>query len=202
MKNWMGRILFRGLFRTKPFYVWNQLFLWKKGNFYLKMVIKSLLENNNNLTTDHSLPYSGNLYKTPNIGVQIKYIFYCINFLSKKFVKRKILKLDYRFGVSYAFCNWNKLVMRKAKKIDSPRGHFLADPFVISNNNNNFIFLEDYSFKNKKGVINVYQVNENHYKCLGTVLEEEFHLSYPFVFKFKNKFFMVPESHKKFHKII
>ena len=26
-----GRILFRGLFRTKPFYVWNQLFLWKKG---------------------------------------------------------------------------------------------------------------------------------------------------------------------------
>ena len=47
-----------------------------------------------------------------------------------------------------------------------------------------------------KGRISVYQINKHGHKELGVALEEEFHLSYPFLFKYGGNLYMCPETHK------
>ena len=46
----------------------------------------------------------------------------------------------------------------------------------------NFCFVEDYDFLGGKGKISVLELNPEGEKYLGVALEDEFHLSYPFIF--------------------
>ena len=40
-------------------------------------------------------------------------------------------------------------------------------------------------------------MKNNESKFLGPVLEENFHLSFPYIFEYKDKIFMCPETHQK-----
>ena len=71
---------------------------------------------------------------------------------------------------------------------------FLADPFVIEHNNKIYLFVEN-QIVNDNARIDLFtaEIGENFiYK--GTVLDEDFHLSYPQVFKEGDKFYMIPEA--------
>ena len=57
------------------------------------------------------------------------------------------------------------------------------------------MFVEDYSLKKNKGRISAIELHDNQYKFLGIVLEENFHMSYPYVFKEDNNVYMIPETH-------
>ena len=88
-----------------------------------------------------------------------------------------------RWSIAYAN-NANGLkALKKFKEIKNPKGRFLADPFTVSNNNKKIIFVEDYFFDDNKGRISAIDITSNKDKFLGIVLEENFHLSFPFVFK-------------------
>lgn len=67
---------------------------------------------------------------------------------------------------------------------------YLADPFPIKNKNQTWIFAECFDKKLKKGCIVVIDEQGNGSK----VLEEKWHLSYPFLTSFENKSYMIPES--------
>ncbi|MBR0900657.1 hypothetical protein JQ616_37370 [Bradyrhizobium tropiciagri] len=72
---------------------------------------------------------------------------------------------------------------------------YLADPFPFSHRGQDFIFVEQYSYRKKRGCVAVVTVNRD-----GTasepriVLEEPHHLSYPFVFERDGQIWMIPES--------
>ncbi|WP_342722758.1 hypothetical protein AAFG07_26420 [Bradyrhizobium sp. B097] len=74
-------------------------------------------------------------------------------------------------------------------------GSYLADPFPFTHQGQDFIFVEQYSFRKKRGCIAVARANRD-----GTagepriVLEEPHHLSYPFVFERDGQIWMIPES--------
>jgi hypothetical protein len=57
-----------------------------------------------------------------------------------------------------------------------------------------YIFVEEFPYATRKGVISVFEVDEAGAKRLGVALEEPFHLSFPFVFQDKGRFYMVPEG--------
>ena len=57
-----------------------------------------------------------------------------------------------------------------------------------------FCFVENYSFLQKKADISVYELTKNKATYLGQCINEKFHLSYPFIFKYLNDFYMLPES--------
>ena len=40
----------------------------------------------------------------------------------------------------------------------------------------------------------VYEINGSTYNRIGICLEENFHLSYPYIFKFENNIYMLPET--------
>lgn len=70
---------------------------------------------------------------------------------------------------------------------------FLADPFLIIVEDVYYIFFEEQGVGNAN--IALYQSTDGvNFKYCGIVLDEEFHLSFPQVFKYKNEFFLLPEA--------
>ncbi|MCR9084347.1 MAG: hypothetical protein NXH89_18100, partial [Cyclobacteriaceae bacterium] len=68
--------------------------------------------------------------------------------------------------------------------------YYLADPFPVSNQGRLWVFVEQFDKKRKKGIIAVMDEEGN---CT-PVIEEEWHLSYPFVWEETGIIRMLPES--------
>lgn len=84
--------------------------------------------------------------------------------------------------------------MANSVRIKNLPYHFLADPFVVSFQNNNYCFLEEFNFRTSKGSISVYRVFDNGYERIGQVIDECFHMSYPYIFEYQSKYYMCPET--------
>jgi len=79
--------------------------------------------------------------------------------------------------------------------IAPPPGKFYADPFLLQNDGRNFIFFEEFSFIKLKGVICFVEIDEDgNYSEPEVVLERDYHLSYPFIFRLDDKIYMIPET--------
>ena len=73
----------------------------------------------------------------------------------------------------------------------------VADPFLIEQNGAWFLFFEMYDCEQCRGKIGLAQSEDAfHWTYIGPVITEPFHLSYPFVFKDGDDYYMVPESRK------
>lgn len=69
----------------------------------------------------------------------------------------------------------------------------LADPFMISTDNQLWLFVEQQS-RGKKGEICAFSTKDKkNWVCHGVVLSEPFHISYPQVFAYAGAFWMIPE---------
>lgn len=76
-----------------------------------------------------------------------------------------------------------------------PVDHFYADPFVIKWRGKHYLFFEDLDQQTQKGVISVIPFGDNG-PCgpAEVVLEEPWHLSYPFLLEHAGEIWMIPES--------
>ena len=83
-------------------------------------------------------------------------------------------------------------VLTAADIKDMP-ARFVADPFLIQEQDTFYLFFEVLGVD--RGVIGLAtSVDGRHWRYERIVLEEPFHLSYPNVFKWKDDYYMVPES--------
>jgi hypothetical protein len=81
------------------------------------------------------------------------------------------------------------------KAIIPPKDRFWADPHVIQANSHYYIFIEEYIYQSKKGYISVIEMDcQGNWRDPIRVLERDYHLSYPFVFEWEGRYYMVPES--------
>ncbi|MEI6796542.1 MAG: hypothetical protein WCK39_06735 [Methanomassiliicoccales archaeon] len=81
-------------------------------------------------------------------------------------------------------------------RIVPPRDRFYADPFLISEDIN-YIFFEEYMYLTAKAHISVMELcSDGSHKKPSRIIEQPFHLSYPFIFRIGNEYFIVPESCK------
>ena len=55
---------------------------------------------------------------------------------------------------------------------NTDKDRFIADPFLFENNKNNYLFVEDFSFKQNKGAISCYELKNNDSVFLVKVLED------------------------------
>jgi len=80
--------------------------------------------------------------------------------------------------------------------IDSPPGHFWADPFLLSHEGRNWIFFEDYSYQRRRAVIACSEISaRGELSSPRTCLQHpSHHYSYPYVFAVGSDIFMIPES--------
>jgi hypothetical protein len=191
-----GNVIFRGNIITKAFYALNQSNLYQYSYYYLKKILTELSINNKLPNFEEKKPYYNALYKEPSIKQIIFYIFSLIKKKISNFFLFKVLNKKYIWNVAFYPDNWKNLSMWKAKKIDNPPGTFLADPFLVKFDNKNYTFVEEYDFKKKKGLISVYLINSFTYERVGVALQESFHLSFPYIFQYEGKHYLLPETSK------
>jgi len=78
-----------------------------------------------------------------------------------------------------------------------PKTRFLADPFALVDSQPNsklHLFYEDFQFTKNKGCISYLAYQNHQFSKPKTILKQSFHLSYPYVFKHKHHFYMLPET--------
>jgi hypothetical protein len=70
-----------------------------------------------------------------------------------------------------------------------------ADPFVVSDAGRTYVFFEEFGAGLEKGRISVAELDEaGNASASVPVLELPYHLSYPFVFRHDDEYFMIPET--------
>jgi hypothetical protein len=85
--------------------------------------------------------------------------------------------------------------LREFRWIDSPRGHFWADPFLQVRGAQTWLFFEDFDYALGRAGLRATQIAAD--GSLGEavpVLTRPYHLSYPHVFEADGETFMVPET--------
>lgn len=139
--------------------------------------------------------YSNPLFKSPSNKVMFIFI---LKLLFNKFyeIYSKIFyinqwtilyKFDSEKNISKSFYNF--------KKILPPKDRFWADPHIIKKNDKYYIFIEELIYKQNKGFISVIEINNKGKLSKPVkVLENDYHLSYPFVFEKNGVYYMIPES--------
>jgi hypothetical protein len=81
------------------------------------------------------------------------------------------------------------------REFPNPPGHYLGDPFPIEVDGRHFVFVEDYSYAAGRGAIAVSEAGPgDSWSPPRTVLERDYHLSYPFVFEHEGAIYMLPET--------
>jgi hypothetical protein len=72
---------------------------------------------------------------------------------------------------------------------------YIADPFMIKNAGKWYMFFEVINKLSNKGEIGLATSDDSYlWKYKQIVLDEPFHLSYPYVIKYNDNFYMIPES--------
>lgn len=81
------------------------------------------------------------------------------------------------------------------RPLDAPPGHFHADPFLLARGQVTYLFFEDYSYRDGRGVIGCRALAPD--GLAGppeTILASAKHLSYPFVFELDGAVYLIPET--------
>lgn len=104
-----------------------------------------------------------------------------------------IIWFDSKFEVKSAPSFVNPVLSKHDVK-DAPAG-FVADPFIIRDRDQWFMYFEVYSLITRLGEIGVATSSDGiQWNYRQIVLREPFHLAYPYVFSFDNEIYMIPDS--------
>jgi len=189
-----GDVLISGEFQTKSYYLLNRAFLYEKSFVYMKFLLSDIAKSGKLPAARESVPYFNRLFKVPTLIEQFVYVFKFAYLKISESVSYRLFKNSYRWGVAFSRSDWKNLVMWRAIKIVNPVNHFLADPFVISEDGRDYCFVEDYDYGKSRGCISVYELKEKTAECLGDAIVEPFHMSFPYLFRFEGKLYMCPET--------
>ncbi len=81
------------------------------------------------------------------------------------------------------------------KDLIPPKDRFWADPFVVCRNQRYYIFIEEYFYRRGKGHLAVMEMDaQGNWTEPVRILEQPYHLSYPFIFEWAGKTYLIPES--------
>lgn len=196
------RILYRSFAATDKRSVRRNCnsYYWKSSKFVMRK-IKQLSEEGDSALNDDSYeqtwtPYHDKFYSKPTNGQMLK----CLSKYAGRYLKEKFYNLKYfdQWGLIYYIKNGMPFPYPRLYDYDiivPPKDRFWADCFPIIKNDKYYIFMEEYIYKDKKGHISCIEMdyNGNYTKPL-KVLEKDYHMSYPCIFKYKNDYYMIPET--------
>lgn len=187
-----SKTLLHGQIATQFYFLLNQASLFQKSSHYLRQVVERIAMTGTLPACQEKLPSSDMPLGMPAIRHSVQYALG----LGRLSISRILQKLgaDYRWKVAFVPGGWRGAALWRATAIENERGHYLADPFVINHDGSHFCFVEDYDISKKRGKIAVYKLGAERATYVGVALDEEFHLSYPYLFAYQGELFMCPET--------
>lgn len=119
--------------------------------------------------------------------------------MKKRTIVERVFWSPNYFTIAIRQKNKNELPIWKRRSfvsnyiMPSIRNYWVADPMLVEDNEKTYLFYE--AVHCGKGQIEVVEILNNGAVSRPTVaLSEEYHLSYPFVFKHDDEWYMIPES--------
>jgi hypothetical protein len=191
-----GNVIFRGHVPTKEFFLENCHSVKEKSFYYLKNILTEISLKKKLPEFMERKPYSKIIYKQPDTNIILKYFLRLACLYLKDIFYFKILNKKKLSSLYITRGYWKNLAMYKGVKIEKNFYESVFDPFLLEFNNKNYCFVSVNNFRNKKkSVICLYEVSELQTLKLGTILEEDdAFLSFPYVFKYNQKIYFVPNS--------
>ena len=191
-----GKVLIRGSFMTQNTWAKNRANIFEKSNFFMKKILSEIAVSHKLPEAEPYIPYDKPIYKLNKTSTLIQYIakVFIPIFVNKIINIYKGIKVV-RWNVAYHFNDSFGKFLRDYKEIKNPKGRFLADPFLFEYSKRQFIFVEDFHYKESKGKISAIEITKNGEKFYDSILEEDFHLSFPYVFESDGLIYMIPETH-------
>ena len=186
------RIL-KGSFVTHNFFLTNRRNLFLRRNFYMQRILEDIHQGKNLNGKALKLESQINQVIAPRVIDQFRYIIHATGIIKNKILNKFINKRD-NWNVGVNFSSWKDFDFINSIVLKNPDGHFLADPFILKEGAETYCFVEDYDWSKGKGSIAVYKISNGAPINLGIVLEEAFHLSFPYIFRHESKIYMLPES--------
>ena len=189
--------LFRGEIPTKVYYIKNFVSIEKNSYPHIvRIIIKYAITNNFLIAPSHS--YVERKLSIPTFAQSFCYFIRFLVSQILSLIKNCFLYKHEIWHVAYSNTNWQNMTAHKRTKITPPRNHFYADPFLVEKAAQTICFLEDYNFNSGKACITAVEIiDDKNYKILGPVINEPFHMSFPFTFEYQNELYMVPETTEK-----
>ena len=188
-----GDVIFRGFVSTDRSHLLNRALVRRKSYFHLQRILIQIAKTGQLPAIELAVPYSGRLYVNPGIHHVANYI---LTRILRSMVGRIRGALGFRerWGVSYVNGNWVTAALWRGKTLEAPDGAFLADPFVVEREGRTCIFVEEYVYRDERAYISVFEIGDDGAARVGVVLNENFHLSFPYIFEYQNTLYMCPES--------
>jgi len=158
------------------------------------------IENDHDEIFRNVTPISGeNAQLKPSNAQMIKFFLTQFKLYLKKGYKTLFITDYWNIGVAMApiqaFLDTDNLPEVKwFPKL--PKNKFIADPFGIFYNDELHIIYEDFLFHERIGKTAALQFENNQFKDNGIVIDEPFHMSYPFVFEQEGAVYCIPETYQ------
>jgi hypothetical protein len=125
-------------------------------------------------------------------------IFRYIRGVSKSIFKKLLFTDAFRWQLQFDINSGARMpsdTYGSFRKLLSPKGIFWADPFVVAGDDCYWIFVEEFIYKKDKAHLSVLKLDKQG-KLLDShkIIERPYHMSYPFVFRIGDQFYMIPET--------
>lgn len=197
-----GRVLYRSWSRTNPYSVTENKnsYYWKSSTFVMRSLRRlytlgaekyfASIEQHN---TDLSF-YDRPLYRVPG-NLQTAYLVARQLVLLARRVIEKLIYIDQWYLV-YKFSDGKPATtLHQFKHLMPATDRFWADPFVIEKGGKYYVFFEEYLQSKGMAHISVMELDRSGISSEVTeVLVRPYHVSYPSLFEWHGRLFMVPET--------
>lgn len=80
--------------------------------------------------------------------------------------------------------------------VKNPIRYWAADPFIVEWEGITYVFAELYDYILRRGIIGYCTITNNMTSKWKPVIKEKYHLSFPYIYRIGNQFYMIPESHE------
>lgn len=182
-----------GAFRTQFSFLLNQAHLYRKSLAQLEQVLLATAATGALPSSRSVLPADQGFSSPPGAGQTLAYLAKLAARLSGKAIGR-LLNIHQTWGLQLAIADWRKASSEHAIRISAPGGHFWADPFLLTHAGRTYCFVEDYLYSTRRAHISVLELVGNKLVPVGVALTEKFHLSFPFLFRYRGDIYMCPEA--------
>ncbi|MFD0797142.1 hypothetical protein ACFQZJ_06700 [Maribacter chungangensis] len=84
--------------------------------------------------------------------------------------------------------------LSSSEPLDMPGDEFWADPFLFEHEKVKYVFFENYSYRTKRGKISCGRMEGKALIDVVDVLDLDYHLSFPYIFKEDGEIYLMPET--------
>lgn len=199
-----GRVIYRSYAKTERSSVWRNRnnYYWKSATFVTRK-LRELHEHGSAAVEECSGAcgcndvrfYSQRLFRKPDNLETLSLVSRYVARRAREHIRRVHQVDQWALAFSLSKKAVPSTTLYRFKELWPAVGRSWADPFPVEAGDDYHVFLEVYDHAKEQGTIGVSRLTrEGVFERPVTVLDAPYHLSYPFVFQWRDKWFMMPES--------